>query len=189
MAARLAAFPAPREWLLTPFARDCFALGFAAMNVEPRQRLLPPKRYALVAVLLFPMICLLLALPARAEDKQFGRWTAHTDLSEPGEKLCWLVNDELVFVIWTIAEEDYRGEWLTRYHPDGAAPPTSVFVEVETKSFSGEGSVGGAALVGAMKAGLTLDFEYVDTAGTHSGSISLIGFTKGYKYCDEQVGE
>lgn len=143
----------------------------------------------------FAFLCAALPALALAEGgatqaaaaETFGRWTAHTDFSEPGEKLCWLENGELIFVLWTIEADGYRGEWLTRHDPAGAPPPVSFFAEVETLTFSGEGSVGGDALVGAMKAGLTLDYQYVDASGSQSGSISLIGFTKGYSYCDEQV--
>ena len=144
-----------------------------------------------LALLLAALAVMVLAVAGSATQaaaaETFGRWTAHTDFSEPGEKLCWLENGELIFVLWTIEADGYRGEWLTRHDPGGAPPPVSFFAEVETLTFSGEDSVGGDALVGAMKAGLTLDYQYVDVSGSQSGSISLIGFTKGYSYCDEQV--
>lgn len=122
-----------------------------------------------------------------SEEKRFGRWTSGFDHSVPGEKLCWLINGEVAFYIWDIEEQDYRGEWLTQYGSEEASFPKSFYADIDGNEFSGEESIGGPALVGAMKAGLILQYEYVLPSGTRRGSVSLIGFTKGYRYCLDQV--
>ena len=130
--------------------------------------------------------------PAHAEEpdegKRFGRWTAYTDHSTPGEKMCWLVNGELMFVVWVVEADGYRAEWLTRHGEEPGVLPGSIFyAAIDTKSFSGEESIGGPDLVGAMKAGITMVYEFTLPSGIQKGTVSLIGFTKGYRYCDEQV--
>jgi hypothetical protein len=122
-----------------------------------------------------------------SEEKRFGRWTSGFDHSVPGEKLCWLINGEVAFYIWAIEEQGYRGEWLTQYGSEEASFPRSFYADIDGNEFSGEESIGGPALIGAMKAGLILRYEYVLPSGTRRGSVSLIGFTKGYRYCLDQV--
>ena len=43
-------------------------------------------------------------------------------------------------------------------------------------------------MVSALQAGIILRYEYILPSGTNRGAVSLVGFTKGYRYCLEQVG-
>jgi len=122
-----------------------------------------------------------------SEQKSFGNWTSGYDHSVPGEKLCWLINGDVAFYVWDIEKDDYRGEWLTQYGSDESSFPQSFYADIDGNVFSGEESVGGPALVSALQAGIILRYEYILPSGTERGAVSLVGFTKGYRYCLDQV--
>ena len=122
------------------------------------------------------------------EASRFGDWTADTNFSVPGEKLCWLHNDEVAFVMLLIEADGHRGEWLSKYTEE-AAFPTSFHVRIDDLEFSGEESVGGPLVVQAMKRGLWMTYRYRLPSGERRGRVSLVGFTDGYEYCEAQMKE
>ncbi len=125
---------------------------------------------------------------AEAEPATFGDWTAETNFSLPGEKLCWLHNDEVAFVMFWVEADNHRGEWLSKYTEDEAFP-TSFHVRIDDLEFSGEESVGGPLVVQAMKRGLWMTYRYRLPSGERQGRVSLVGFTDGYEHCEAQIEE